>query len=455
MLGNLFNFKDAENRAISFQTIWGAGETFAFTTDAGTNVTQRKSLEITTVYACVRLIADTVSTLPVDAFRRVQGNRIPLRPKPLWVDSPDIEVGVTRSEFYQQLMVSLLLDGNAFVRIFRDGQGIIGLTVLDPTKVQITRDAPGRQILYYYSGESVRSEIPRDEMIHITELKLPGHLRGISRIDQVKESLGLAAALQEFAARFFGQGSTTSGLIEFPGNLTQEQAKSLVDAYELAHRGLQRSHRPGVLSGGAKFQKTGVDPNEAQMLESREFAVEEIARVFRVPLHMLQVAKPGAMSYASVESNAIQFVTYTIRPYLDKIESAFTRLLPADAFLRFNVDGLLRGDIQTRFAAYSTGLQSGFLSINDVRRLEDLRPADGGDAYRVPLANINIEGANLVDMDKRAVIANRLIVAGFNPAEVLDAVGLPVIEHTGVPSVQLQNIAQLDPANPQGAYEVE
>jgi HK97 family phage portal protein len=321
--------------------------------------------------------------------------------------------------------------------------------------VQIEMVGANRQVTFYYSGEKVKSLIPRDEMVHITEMKLPGHLRGISRIDQIKESLGLAAALQEFAARFFGQGSTTSGLIEFPGQLNQEQAKSLVDAYELAHRGLKKSHRPGVLSGGAKFQKTGVDPNEAQMLESREFAVEEIARVFRVPLHMLQVAKPGAMSYASVESNAIQFVTYTIRPYLDKIESAFTRLLPADTFLRFNVDGLLRGDIQTRYSAYSTGLQSGFLSINDVRRLEDLRPADGGDNYRVPLANINIDGANLVDMDKRATIANRLIVSGFNPSEVLAAVGLPAIEHTGVPSVQLQNIAQLDPVNPSAAYEVE
>jgi HK97 family phage portal protein len=453
MLARLFG--QGEQRAVSFQSIWGAGDSFSFTTDAGTNITQRKSLEITTVYACVRLIADTVSTLPVDAFRRVQGNRIPLRPKPTWIDSPDIEVAVTRSEFYQQLMASLLLDGNAFVRVFRDGQGIIGLTVLDPTKVQIEMVGANRQVTFYYSGEKVKSLIPRDEMVHITEMKLPGHLRGISRIDQIKESLGLAAALQEFAARFFGQGSTTSGLIEFPGQLNQEQAKSLVDAYELAHRGLKKSHRPGVLSGGAKFQKTGVDPNEAQMLESREFAVEEIARVFRVPLHMLQVAKPGAMSYASVESNAIQFVTYTIRPYLDKIESAFTRLLPADTFLRFNVDGLLRGDIQTRYSAYSTGLQSGFLSINDVRRLEDLRPADGGDNYRVPLANINIDGANLVDMDKRATIANRLIVSGFNPSEVLAAVGLPAIEHTGVPSVQLQNIAQLDPVNPSAAYEVE
>jgi len=292
-------------------------------------------------------------------------------------------------------------------------------------------------------------------MIHITELKLPGQLRGVSRIEQVRESLGLSAALQEFSARFFGQGSITSGLIEFPGNLTEEQAKSLVDSYEQAHRGLRRSHRPGVLSGGAKFQKTGVDPNEAQMLESREFSVEEIARVFRVPLHMIQVAKPGAMSYASVEQNAIQFVTYTLRPYIEKIEIAYSRLLPEGAFIKFNVDGLLRGDIQTRYAAFSTGLQSGFLSINDVRRLEDLRPAEGGDVYRVPLANVDLPAANLVELSKRAEIAQRLVFSGYNPAEVLAAVGLPAIEHTGLPSTQLQQISQIDPIDPQSVYEVE
>ena len=453
MFGRLFNFTDSEKRAISFQSIWGAGDVLETTTKAGTVINQRNSLAITTVYSCVRLISDTISTLPMDAFRRIDGNRVPFRPKPIWVDAPDIETTSTRTEHYQQVLVSLLLDGNAFIRIIRDTNGIIGLSVLDPIRVTINRDNPQRNIQYSIDGgESI---VPRDEMIHITELKLPGQLRGVSRIEQVRESLGLSAALQEFSARFFGQGSITSGLIEFPGNLTEEQAKSLVDSSEQAHRGLRRSHRPGVLSGGAKFQKTGVDPNEAQMLESREFAVEEIARVFRVPLHMLQVAKPGAMSYASVEQNAIQFVTYTLRPYIEKIEIAYSRMLPQGAFIKFNVDGLLRGDIQTRYAAFSTGLQSGFLSINDVRRLEDLRPAEGGDVYRVPLANVDLPAANLVELDKRAQIAQRLVLSGYNPAEVLSAVGLPAIEHTGVPSVQLQNISQIDPEAPKDAYEVE
>jgi HK97 family phage portal protein len=291
-------------------------------------------------------------------------------------------------------------------------------------------------------------------MLHITELKKPGKLRGVSRIDEVKESLGLTSALDEFAARFFGQGSTTHGLIEYPGALNQEQAKNMVNAFEQGHRGLKRSHRPGVLFGGAKFVKTGVDPNEAQMLQSREFQITEIARVFRIPPHMLGITTPGSMSYASVEQNSINFVTYTLNPYLAKLEAAYSSILPAGVFLRFNTNALLRGDTTTRFAAYNSALQSGWLSINDIHRLEDLRPVEGGDVYRVPLANVDLAAANLVETDRRIMMAVRLVTAGFDPSEVLSALDLPAIEHTGLPSVQLQGAAQVSPDDPSAAYPV-
>ena len=199
--------------------------------------------------------------------------------------------------------------------------------------------------------------------------------------------------------------------------------------------------------------KTGVDPNEAQMLESRQFAVESLARAFRIPPHMLQVTRPGAMSYASVEENARQFVTFTLLPYISKIEEAYSSLLPERAFLRFNVDGLLRGSLQDRYQAYSIGTQAGFLSINDIHRLEDMTPVDGGDAYRVPLANVNLTAADLVETSKRVEMAQRLVYCGFDPASVLSALGLPSIEHTGVPSTQLQALSTLDPINPPSLYE--
>jgi hypothetical protein len=236
--------------------------------------------------------------------------------------------------------------------------------------------------------------------------------------------------------------------------LTKEQALQLKETFEATHRGVSKSHRIGILGGGAKFVKTGVDPEHAQMLESRRFAVEEVARVFRIPQHMLQVAAPGVQSYASNEENAIQFATYTLRPYIAKLEAAYSRLLPGDAFMRWNLDGLLRGDLQSRYSAYSTALQSGFMSINDVRRIEDFRPVGGGDAYRVPLANVNVEAANITEQEKRVAMLSRLVQLGFDPSESLQVVGLPSIEHTGLPTVQLQNPAVLDPIDPESVYPV-
>ena len=448
MLGNLI--RGREERAVSFQTIFASGGNIAQQTYAGTVITQDTSLKIGAVYACVRLLADTISTLPVDTFYREGGARKPFRPKPLWVENPDI--GTAREDFLQQAMVSLLLDGNVFIRIFRSRTGeILSLVVLDPTRVDVRRNPATREIEYVLdagTGKTLRA----DEVLHITELRKPGALRGISRIEEVKQSLGLASALEEFSARFFGQGSVTQGIIEWPGNLTREQAKDLASGFEEGHKGLKRSHRPGVLFGGARFVKTGVDPNEAQMLESRQFAVEEIARIFRCPLHLLQVSTPGAMSYASVEQNAIQFAQYTLRPIISKFETALSSLLPGPAFVKFNLDAILRGDIQTRFAAYSTGQLAGFLSVNDIHRLEDMPPADGGDEYRVPLANVNLAAANIVETDRKTQMLTRLIMAGFDPAESLKALDMPAIMHTGIPPTSVQSVASINPADPGSVY---
>jgi len=448
MLSRLFG--GGEQRAISFQSLFALGDGFSFTTNSGTVITQNDSLKIEAVYSCVRIIGDSISTVPVDTFVRVDGERRPFRPRPEWLNYP--ESGVTRTEHFQQVLVSLLLDGNSFTRILRDDRGIAGLVVLNPQKVECSRDRVTRRPIFIFDN---RDTIQLEDMIHITELRMPGELRGRSRIDMMKENLGLAKALEEFAARFFGQGSSASGIIEFPGNLTREQAKDLVDGFEEGHRGLRRSHRPGILFGGAKFTKTTVDNDSAQFLESRRFAVEEIARIFRVPPSMLGVTTPGAMSYASVEMNGIHFVQHTLRPYISKIEDGYQKLLTNNAFIKFNVDGLLRGDQQSRYQAFSTGIQAGFLSINDIHRIEDMTPVDGGDSYRVPLANVDINAANLSEIDRKSLIAQRLILAGFDPAGVLASLDMPAIDHTGVPSTQLQPLSTVNPADPAAAYEVK
>jgi HK97 family phage portal protein len=438
----------SEKRSLSYQAIWGAGSEVADTTTAGAIITDDTALEINAFYACVSLIADTISTLPVDAFERRNGTRTPYRPKPAWLYRPDVDLN--KNEHFQQVLVSLMMDGNAFIRVFRDESGtIVNLVVLNPTKVRIERTGIGRKF-YYYEGEN--KALTSDDVLHITDLLKPGEIRGVGRVDKLRENLGLATALQSFAARFFGQGAQTSGIIEFPGELTLEQARDLAKSFDNRHSGYRRSHKTGVLSGGAKFTQTNVPNDQAQFLDSRRLAVEDIARAFLVPPHMIGLNN-GSMSYASVEQNAIFFVQHTLRPYIVKLEDAYSRLLPNGVFIRFNVDGLLRGDFATRVAGYSSGLQSGWLRINDVRAYEELPPIEGGDIARVPLANVNINAADLVETDKRVAMAQKLIVVGFSPEEVLAALDLPSISHSGVPSTQLQPVSMIDPADPGSVYE--
>lgn len=449
MLGNF----GTEQRSLSYQTIWGSGgDFFGANTEAGSPINQESAFRITAFYACTLLISDTISTLPMDVFYRRDGERLPFRPKPTWVDKPDVEI--SRTEHFQQVLVSLLVDGNGFVRIYRDSSGnVANLVALNPARVQVRRNR-SRQIEYIID-ENEDKPVAAEDMLHLTELRKANALRGTSRVDELRDNLGLSTALQTFASKFFAQGAITSGVIEAPGAMTSEQAKNLVDGFNAKHKGTGKAHKTGLLTGGAKFNRTGVNPDEAQMLESRKLAIEEIARIFLVPPHMIGITTPGAQSYASIEQNNINFVVHTLRRYIAKIEEAYSTLLPNGAFLRINVDGLLRGDFITRMQGYSIGTQAGFLSVNDIHRLEDMRPVDGGDVYRVPLANVDLAAANLVETDKKVTMAQKLILAGFEPAAVLSALQLPEIAHTGVPSTQLQAVAQIDPESPTSVYKAE
>ena len=448
MLNNLF-----EQRAISFQTIWGTGGDIEVLNQSGTVINPESVFRVNAIFSAVSLISDTISTLPVDSYIRRDGARFAFRPRPAWVQQPDVDT--TKEAFYGSLIVSLLLDGNGFVRVFRDGAGrVVNMTVLNPTKVEIRKDKVG-QVTFIYEGEG--KPLNKNEVLHIPDVVRPGETRGISRVTALKDNFGLALALESYAARFFGQGASTNGIIEFPGNLTPEQAKQLVEGFDARHKGFRKAHKTGVLSGGAKFVQTTVANDQAQFIDSRRMAVEDVARAFNIPPHLLGL--PGTNTYSSVEQNNIAFVTHTLRPIVQKLESAFTSLMVNEpggstAFIKFTLDGLLRGDANSRFSAYSVGLQAGYLTINDIRRLEDLPPVDGGEIIRVPLANVNIDAAELVATDRRVLMASRLVVAGFDPAEVLAAMGLPAIDHTGLPSVQLQGVAQINPEDPEAVYEV-
>lgn len=434
-----------EERAVSFQTVWGSGDFIETQSLSATIVNADTAMQVNAVFSAVSLISDTLSTLPVDAYIRSQGSRYPLRPRPAWVTKPNVDT--TKEAFYGAAIVSLLLEGNTFIRIFRNRRGeIVNMVVLNPLDVDIKNMGPGR-LMFQVAGEE--KLVPADQMVFIPDIVRPGQIRGISRVEALKENFGLAKALENYAARFFGAGTQTSGVIEIPGNLSGEQAKAMQEAFDSRHRGWQRAHKTAILSGGAVYKPTNVPNDQAQFLDSRRLAVEDVARAFNIPPHLLGL--PGSNTYASVEQNNIAFVTHTLRPIAQKLEGAFTTLLSQEvgqeaAFIKFSLDGLLRADINSRTQSYSTGLNSGYYKINDIRRFEDLEPISdpSADTVRVPLANVNVDAADLSAMSSKVEMAQRLIQVGFDPADVMAKLELPAIDHTGKDSVQLQAETTVD-----------
>ena len=433
--------REPESRAVSFQTVWGSGDFLEVQSLSGTVVNLETAMQVNAVFSAVSLISDTLSTLPVDAYIRRNGARYPLRPRPAWVTKPDVDT--TKEAFYGAAIVSLLLEGNTFIRVYRNRQGqIINMIVLNPMDVEIVRNGVGR-IAYRITGEE--KLLSSEQILFIPDVVRPGQLRGVSRIDALKENFGLAKALENYAAKFFGSGTQTSGVIELPAGvpLSAEQAKEMQIAFDSRHKGWQRAHKTAILTGGAVYKPTNVPNDQAQFLDSRRMAVEDVVRAFNVPPHLLGL--PGTNTYASVEQNNIAFVTHTLRPIAQKLEGALTNLLQQEVgqeavFIKFSLDGLLRADVNSRTAAYSTMLQAGVYTINDVRTFEDLRPIDdpSADTVRVPLANVDVDAADLSAMREKVEMAQRLIQVGFDPADVMLKLELPAIDHTGKDSVQLQ-----------------
>ena len=436
MLNNLFERRGA------YQTLFGSGMMFEKPSASGMTVNEETSLRLSAVYACVRLISDTVSTLPYDQYFRADGQRFPYRPKDGWIDRPSTEM--PKTTFWKQVLISLLLDGNAFVLITRSGNEVVDLTPLNPKQVRIER-RDGRKV-YIIANERTVGE---DQMLHVTEMLMPGQMRGVSRIEQAKEALGLGLALEEYAAQFFGNGAYAGGVLEFPDKLSPEQRKEIRETWNSVHQGPRRAHRVGMLWGGGKFNPLTVDPSASQLVDQRKFAVEEIARIFRVPPFMLGVSENAAMAFASIEQQQLFFRQHTIQPYVQMLEDHFQRLLSnPNSFIKFNMTSIVRADLSTRYSSYNTALLAGFMSVNDVRRLEDMGPVEDGDQYRVPLQNIPLTDAGLVSMQQKARIAQSLAISGYTPDSIAEMLDIDV-DSFGLPSVQVQ--APPEPAQDEDA----
>lgn len=439
-------FGNFEKRAITPTQIWGAGGDLAASTEAGVYINGDTAFTISAFFSAVSMVSDTISTLPVGAYIRQGSERIPLSNRPVWLDQPDVDT--TRQAHFGAVVTSLLVWGNSYTRVFRDRNGeVVDLKVLDPTTVTVKK-VNGKKVFEVVGEKKV---LTSEEVLHIIDFAVPGGLIGLSRIDKLKQTLGIASALQEFAARFFSNGLATDVVVTAPPTMTSVQAKELIDAFNSRHSGLRKAHKAGILTGGAGIEKLGTDPESAQVLESRRFVVEEIARAFNIPLHQMGV--PGTNTYASVEQSNLQWLSHGIRPILEKIEWSYSLLLPTPrAFVKFNFNALLRGDLQSRATAYSILTQAGIMSVNDARALEDLSAVEGGDVNRVPLANIDLGAAALVGDEMKVKMAQYMIQVGFEPTDVLAKLGLPAIAHTGVPTVQLQPVQNIDPNQPKTVY---
>jgi HK97 family phage portal protein len=446
----------------------------AYSSPAGVVVSSETAIRMSTVYACVRLLGDTISSLPMGAYVRRGRQRISYAAVygdvPAWVNKPNSEL--TRMEFLEQVLSSLNLRGNAYILTVRDDMGdVVELYCINPESVRIVRKGPNEPLVYevtvkeYDPAGGVYSQdfnqkvmtLTKNELLHIPLFLLPGSLYGLGPIEAARITIGSVMAADTYAASYFGNAANPGGIIEVPGEMTEEQATSIGRDWNITHSGPYRAGKIGVLTGGAQFKPLALNAQDAQLLDTRRFGLEEVARLFRVPISLLGHPVPGAMSFASVEAQNLSFVQHSLRPLLERIEQALSSLLPEkDGFVKFNLDALLRGTTIERYDAYTKGLREGFLSLNDVRAIEDLSPlGEAGDQYRVPLQNIDAADAKDVGLKLRTEIAAQLIQVGFDPAAVNEAVGLPKMKHTGVPSSQLQQISSIDPSDPSAVYEVK
>ena len=376
-----------------------AGSSYSFFmggSASGKQVNERTSMQMTAVYSCVRILSEAVASLPLNVYRYTEtGGKEKAIDHSLYRllhDEPNPEM--SSFIFRETLMTHLLLWGNAYAQIIRNGKGeVIALYPLMPDRMTVDRDSNGR--LYYKYRKSnddaptmengVVSLAPSD-VLHVPGLGFDG-LVGYSPIAMAKNAIGLAIAAEEYGSKFYANGAAPSGVLEHPGTL--KDPTRVRDSWNSTFGGSSNSHKVAVLEEGMKYTPISISPNEAQFLETRKFQINEIARIYRVPPHM--VGDLEKSSFSNIEQQSLEFVKYTLDPWVIRWEQALYRTLLSEEekktyFFKFNVEGLLRGDYQSRMQGYATARQNGWMSANDIRELEDLDriPAElGGDLYLI------------------------------------------------------------------------
>ena len=375
---------------------------------SGTRVNERTAMQMTAVYSCVRILSEAVAGLPLQFYRyTADGGKEKAVDHPLYFllhDEPNPEM--TSFVFRETLMTHLLLWGNAYSQIIRNGKGeIMALYPLMPDRMRVDRDENG-QLFYEYTvstddahtmkGSTVK--LKPSDVLHIPGLGFDG-LVGYSPIAMAKNAIGMAIACEEFGAKFFANGAAPSGVLEHPGTL--KDPSRVRESWQATFGGSNNAQKVAVLEEGMKYTPISISPDQAQFLETRKFQLDEIARIFRVPPHMIGDLEKS--SFNNIEQQSLEFVKYTLDPWVSRWEQAMVRALltveeKKQYFFKFNVDGLLRGDYQSRMQGYATARQNGWMSANDIRELENLDriPAEqGGDLYLINGNMTKLEDAGI------------------------------------------------------------
>lgn len=413
---NLFNWlkpKDPQASTLKEPEFFRQAELIG---PAGTdiNVDPDTAMRIGTVYACVRILAETVASLPVQVYQRQNGRKVAVEEHPLnYLLGYTFNGEQTAMEGREFQMSSLGLRGNAYCGVSRSNRGgINSITNLKPGYCRLDRDANQRLVMHYEepNNEAVYSA---GQLWRIAGLGSDG-VTGLSPIALARETLGLSVAMDRSANRIFANGAQSNTTLEFDHELTEETIANLRTQFAENYAGWRNAGKPLVLESGMSAKTIGMSNQDAQFLESRKAQVAEIARWYRVPLHML--GDLDRATFSNIEHQSIEFVTHTIRPWLVRIEQSIARDLLGEAerrrglFVSHEVEGLLRGDIKTRYEAYASGITNGWLSRNEVRRMENFNDADGLDEYLTPL---NMDSGNseeespaqdMADAENRALV---------------------------------------------------
>lgn len=355
---------------------------------AGVTVNEDNALALSAFYGSVRILSEGVAALPADSFQRISGTRKPWRPRPVWLDDP--HPVLTWHEVMGQLMYSALVRGDAFAVVLRDETGRIRyLSPMDPGTVADVVKRPGGYLVLMADGSSYTEQT----ILHVPAMMQPGAMRGMSVLEHARESLGLGVAAQRFGSSFFKNGGTPKVVLSTPDKLTPAGQAATRRAWRAIHGGADSANDVAVLAEGTTFTQVSVPPDDAQFLQTRGFQVADVARFFGIPPHLIGDAS-GSTSWGSgLAEQSTNYVTHSLNPWVSRFEARLTALLrsdsldrdPGSAFIKLNVSGLLRGDHPTRWETHRANVQSGLMTANEVRRIEDLPPIDGGDELLRPL----------------------------------------------------------------------